>query len=92
MSARYPLLDLLLTQNHRRLRRHWCDERRTWVEEWNEFVFTDESRICLQRWVGFESRDTVERGCWEAAICTATLVLYRELWYGSVLVITLALF
>ncbi|GFW61305.1 transposable element Tcb1 transposase [Trichonephila clavipes] len=36
------------TQNHRRLLRQWCDERRIWVAEWNEVVFTDESRICLQ--------------------------------------------
>ncbi|GFT95394.1 transposable element Tc1 transposase [Trichonephila clavipes] len=42
-----PFLGLPLTQNHRRLRRQWCDERRTWVAEWNEVVFTDESRICL---------------------------------------------
>ncbi|GFW59258.1 transposable element Tcb1 transposase [Trichonephila clavipes] len=48
LSARRPLLGLPLTQNHRRLRRQWCDERRMWVAEWNEVVFTDESRICLQ--------------------------------------------
>ncbi|GFT04798.1 transposable element Tcb1 transposase [Trichonephila clavipes] len=48
LSARPPLLDLPLTQNHRRLRRQWCDERRMWVVEWNEVIFTDESRICLQ--------------------------------------------
>ncbi|GFW45850.1 transposable element Tcb1 transposase [Trichonephila clavipes] len=48
LSARRPLLGLLLTQNHRRLRRQWCDVRRTWVAEWNEVVFTDKSRICLQ--------------------------------------------
>ncbi|GFU57106.1 transposable element Tcb1 transposase [Trichonephila clavipes] len=30
------------------LRRKWCDGRRVWVAEWNEVVFTDESRICLQ--------------------------------------------
>ncbi|GFS48293.1 transposable element Tc1 transposase [Trichonephila clavipes] len=48
LSARRPLLGLPLTQNHRRLRRQWCDERRMWVAEWNEAVFTDESRICLQ--------------------------------------------
>ncbi|GFY33883.1 transposable element Tcb1 transposase [Trichonephila clavipes] len=35
-------------QNHKRLRRQWCDERRMWAAEWNEVVFTDESRICLQ--------------------------------------------
>ncbi|GFW29438.1 transposable element Tcb1 transposase [Trichonephila clavipes] len=48
LSARRPLLGLLLTQNRRHLRRQWCDERRMWVAEWNEVVFTDESRICLQ--------------------------------------------
>ncbi|GFV09739.1 transposable element Tcb1 transposase [Trichonephila clavipes] len=48
LSARRPLLGLLLTQNHRRLHRQWCDERRMWVAEWKEVVFTDESRICLQ--------------------------------------------
>ncbi|GFX65583.1 transposable element Tcb1 transposase [Trichonephila clavipes] len=48
LSARRPLLGLPLTQNHRRLLRQWCDERRIWVAEWREVVFTDESRICLQ--------------------------------------------
>ncbi|GFX40883.1 transposable element Tcb1 transposase [Trichonephila clavipes] len=47
LSARRPLLGLRLTQNHRRLRHQWCDERRMWVAEWSEVVFTDESRICL---------------------------------------------
>ncbi|GFW37477.1 transposable element Tcb1 transposase [Trichonephila clavipes] len=47
-SARRSLLGLPLTQNHRRLRRQWCDERKIWVAEWNEVAFTDESRICLQ--------------------------------------------
>ncbi|GFW80039.1 transposable element Tcb1 transposase [Trichonephila clavipes] len=49
LSARRPLLCLPLTQNHRCLCRQWCNERRMWVAEWNEVVFTDESRICLQR-------------------------------------------
>ncbi|GFT84705.1 transposable element Tcb1 transposase [Trichonephila clavipes] len=48
LSARCPLLGLPLTQNHRRLRRQWCDERRMWAAEWNEVVFTDEFHICLQ--------------------------------------------
>ncbi|GFX22369.1 transposable element Tcb1 transposase [Trichonephila clavipes] len=48
LSARRPLLGLSLTQNHRRLRRQWCDERRMWAAEWKEVVFTDEPRICLQ--------------------------------------------
>ncbi|UYV64955.1 Transposase [Cordylochernes scorpioides] len=48
LSARRPLLRLHLTQNHRRLRRQWCDERRMWTVEWNEIDFTDESPFCLQ--------------------------------------------
>ncbi|GFT08665.1 transposable element Tc3 transposase [Trichonephila clavipes] len=48
LFARRPLPGLPLTQNHRRLRHQWCDERRMWAAEWNEVVFTDESRICLQ--------------------------------------------
>ncbi|UYV63320.1 hypothetical protein LAZ67_2003740, partial [Cordylochernes scorpioides] len=48
LSARRPFLRLPLTQNHRRLHRQWCDERRMWTAEWNEIVFTDESRFCLQ--------------------------------------------
>ncbi|GFV69411.1 transposable element Tcb1 transposase [Trichonephila clavipes] len=50
-SARRPLLGLPLTQNHRRLRRQWGDERRMWAVEWKEVVFTDESRMSsTQRW------------------------------------------
>ncbi|GFX04632.1 transposable element Tcb1 transposase [Trichonephila clavipes] len=46
------------------LRRQWCDERRMWDEEWNEVVFTDESRICLQHHDGWiRVWNTVERGC-----------------------------
>ncbi|GFX46886.1 transposable element Tcb1 transposase [Trichonephila clavipes] len=51
-ATRRPLLSLPLTQNHRRRRRQWSDEKRMWVAEWNEVVFTDESRICLQHHVG----------------------------------------
>ncbi|GFV50040.1 transposable element Tcb1 transposase [Trichonephila clavipes] len=52
LSAKRPLLCLPLTQNHRRLRCQWCDESRMGAAEWNEVVFTDESRICLQHHVG----------------------------------------
>ncbi|GFV87752.1 transposable element Tcb1 transposase [Trichonephila clavipes] len=48
LSVRRPLLGLPLTQDHRHLCRQWSDERRMWAAEWNEVVFTDESRICLQ--------------------------------------------
>ncbi|GFX49262.1 transposable element Tcb1 transposase [Trichonephila clavipes] len=48
LSSRRPLFALPLTQNHRRLRHQWCDERRMRLAEWNEVVFTDESHICLQ--------------------------------------------
>ncbi|GFW13801.1 transposable element Tcb1 transposase [Trichonephila clavipes] len=48
LSARSPLLGLHLTKNHRGLHHQWRDERRMWVAEWNEVVFPEESRICLQ--------------------------------------------
>ncbi|GFU40228.1 transposable element Tcb1 transposase [Trichonephila clavipes] len=48
LSLRHILLCPPLTQNHRRLRHQWSDERRMWAAEWNEVVFTDVSRICLQ--------------------------------------------
>ncbi|UYV63665.1 hypothetical protein LAZ67_2005247 [Cordylochernes scorpioides] len=61
LSARRSLLRLPLTQNHRRLRRQWCDERRMWTAEWNEIVFTDESRFCLQHHNGRVWRHRGER-------------------------------
>ncbi|GFV89332.1 transposable element Tcb1 transposase [Trichonephila clavipes] len=48
LSARRPLLGLPLTQKYRRLHRQGCVEKRMWVAEWNEVVFTDELCICLQ--------------------------------------------
>ncbi|GFV67121.1 transposable element Tcb1 transposase [Trichonephila clavipes] len=68
LSARRPLLGLPLTQNHRRLRRQWCDERRTWEAEWNEVVFTDESYIFLQHHDGqirvWRHRGEMMLNCW----------------------------
>ncbi|GFV31003.1 transposable element Tcb1 transposase [Trichonephila clavipes] len=63
LFARRPLLGLPLTQNHSRLIRQWCDKRRMCAAEWNEVVFTVESRICVcnTTMVGFESGDTVQR-------------------------------
>ncbi|GFW39097.1 transposable element Tcb1 transposase [Trichonephila clavipes] len=52
LSARRPLLGLPMTQNHRRPRRQWCNERRMWVAQWNEVVFTDAS-ICNTTMIGF---------------------------------------
>ncbi|GFY34726.1 transposable element Tcb1 transposase [Trichonephila clavipes] len=64
MSGRRPLLHLPLTRNHRHLCLKWCDKRWTWITEWNDTVFTDESCFCLQHHDGrFEFGDTVRRGC-----------------------------
>ncbi|GFW81128.1 transposable element Tcb1 transposase [Trichonephila clavipes] len=62
LSVRCPLLGLPLKQNHRRLHRQWCYERRMWVAEWNEVVFTDELRICLQH---YDAQIRVWRHCGE---------------------------
>ncbi|GFV23656.1 transposable element Tcb1 transposase [Trichonephila clavipes] len=61
VSARRELLGLPLTQNHIRLHHQWCDERRMWAAEWNEVVFTDESRICMHHHDG-RIRDWRHRG------------------------------
>ncbi|GFY23625.1 transposable element Tcb1 transposase [Trichonephila clavipes] len=53
MSARHPLLRLPLTGSHRQLRRQWCDKQRKWTTEWNDIVFTDEYRFCLQHHGGW---------------------------------------
>ncbi|GFX23954.1 transposable element Tcb1 transposase [Trichonephila clavipes] len=92
LFARRPLLGLPLMMNRRHLHRQWCDERRMTVTERNEvFLLTSRVSVCHTTMVGFESGDTVERGCSTAALCTATLVLHFVLWYGDVLNITLAL-
>ncbi|GFW86823.1 transposable element Tcb1 transposase [Trichonephila clavipes] len=52
LSSKPALLGLPMTQNHRRLLRQWCDERRICAAEWNKVVFTDEPRICLQHHPG----------------------------------------
>ncbi|GFS73797.1 transposable element Tcb1 transposase [Trichonephila clavipes] len=91
LSSKRPLLGQSLTQSHRRLRRQWCDERRMWTAEWNEVIFTDEFRICLQHHDGW-IRVWIHRGERMLNSCTATLVLHRVSWYGAVLDITLALF
>ncbi|GFT16572.1 transposable element Tcb1 transposase [Trichonephila clavipes] len=70
LSARRPLLGLPLTQNHRRLHRQWCNERRMWAAEWNEVVFTDESRICLQHHNG---RIRVWRHCRERMLNSSVM-------------------
>ncbi|GFV89251.1 transposable element Tcb1 transposase [Trichonephila clavipes] len=41
------LLRLPLTGNHRHFHRQWGGERQTWTTEWNDIVFTDESRLPL---------------------------------------------
>ncbi|GFU73855.1 transposable element Tcb1 transposase [Trichonephila clavipes] len=92
LSARRPLLGLPLTQSQKCLCRQWCDERRTWAAEWNEVVFTDESRIFLQNhdcWI----RVWRHRG---ERMLNSCVMHHRTgptpvLWYGAVLDITLAL-
>ncbi|GFV15200.1 transposable element Tcb1 transposase [Trichonephila clavipes] len=93
LSTKRQLLGLPLAQNQRPLRRQWCDERRIWAAEWNEVVFTDESRIYL---LHLDGRIRVWRHR-EERMLTASCVMHRPtvpapvLWYGVVLDITLAL-
>ncbi|GFW81052.1 transposable element Tcb2 transposase [Trichonephila clavipes] len=48
MGSRCPLLVPPLTPTHRRLRLEWCSERGNWTAaEWNQVVFSNESRFNL---------------------------------------------
>ncbi|GFT07702.1 transposable element Tcb1 transposase [Trichonephila clavipes] len=40
---------------------HWCNGRRAWTMEWNDIIFTDESRFCRQHYDG-QIRDWRHRG------------------------------
>ncbi|GFW08353.1 transposable element Tcb2 transposase [Trichonephila clavipes] len=48
LESRCPLRVLPLTPTHRRLRLEWCHARGNWIAaEWNQVVFSDESRFPL---------------------------------------------
>ncbi|GFW23327.1 transposable element Tcb2 transposase [Trichonephila clavipes] len=48
LGSRRPLRVLPLTSTHRRLRLEWCRARGNWTAaEWNQVVFSDESRFNL---------------------------------------------
>ncbi|GFV69293.1 transposable element Tcb1 transposase [Trichonephila clavipes] len=48
LGSRSPLRVLPLTPTHRRLRLEWCRTRGNWTAaEWNQVVFSDESRFNL---------------------------------------------
>ncbi|GFW71582.1 transposable element Tc3 transposase [Trichonephila clavipes] len=44
---RIPLYRIPLTQNHRRLRLQWANVHRSWRADWQQVVFSDESRFNL---------------------------------------------
>ncbi|GBN76927.1 hypothetical protein AVEN_200071-1 [Araneus ventricosus] len=47
LGAIRPVACILLTSNHCRLRREWCQASAHWRTEWRSVVFSDESRFCL---------------------------------------------
>ncbi|GFY11074.1 transposable element Tcb1 transposase [Trichonephila clavipes] len=86
ISARSPLLCLLLSGNHKRLRSKWYNEQRTWTEELNDIVFTDESRFCLQHcdgWIRVWSHSG-ERLLNCCVMHIATLVLHSASRFGVI--------
>ncbi|GFY06700.1 transposable element Tcb2 transposase [Trichonephila clavipes] len=63
LESRYPLHVLPLTLTHRRLRLEWCRPRGNWTAaEWNQVVFSDESRFNLS---SDDNRVRVWRACGE---------------------------
>ncbi|GFY03288.1 transposable element Tcb1 transposase [Trichonephila clavipes] len=68
LSARYQLLGLPMTQNHRRFHRQWCDERKMWAAEWRVngvklSLLSSHASVCNTTMVGLEIGDTMEKGC-----------------------------
>ncbi|GFV69990.1 transposable element Tc1 transposase [Trichonephila clavipes] len=47
LRARIPLYRIHLTQNHRHLRLQWANVHRSWRSDWQQVVFSDESRFNL---------------------------------------------
>ncbi|GFW15403.1 transposable element Tc1 transposase [Trichonephila clavipes] len=47
LRARIPLYRIPLTQNHHRLRLQWANVHRSWRADWQQVVFSDESRFNL---------------------------------------------
>ncbi|GFX66921.1 transposable element Tcb1 transposase [Trichonephila clavipes] len=47
LHSRRPLRTLALTPQRRRARLEWCRARETWMMEWRNVVFSDESRFCF---------------------------------------------
>ncbi|GFX61769.1 transposable element Tcb1 transposase [Trichonephila clavipes] len=47
LHSRRPLRTLALTPQRRRARLEWCRARATWMTEWQNVVFSDESRFCF---------------------------------------------
>ncbi|GFU53522.1 gamma-aminobutyric acid receptor alpha-like [Trichonephila clavipes] len=45
LRARVPLYRISLTTNHQSLRQQWGHEYRTWQADWDQVVFSDESRF-----------------------------------------------
>ncbi|GFV57029.1 transposable element Tcb2 transposase [Trichonephila clavipes] len=47
LRTRIPLYRIPLTQNHRSLRLQWANVHRSWRADWQQVVFSDESRFNL---------------------------------------------
>ncbi|GFU51123.1 cytochrome P450 2J2 [Trichonephila clavipes] len=77
LSARRPLLGLPLMQNQRRIPAIGAmKEGYRWQNEMKLSLRTSQASVCNTTMVGFESGDTVERGCLTAALCTTTRLLW----------------
>ncbi|GFW69928.1 HTH_38 domain-containing protein [Trichonephila clavipes] len=63
LSARRPFIGLPLTQNHRRLRHQWMKEGCGRQNGMKLPLLTSHASVCNTTMVGFESGDSVERGC-----------------------------
>lgn len=58
----------LVSEKNRRKRLFWCYKRRKWTSEWNQVIFSDESRFEIfnndsQKWVWRKKEEKYEKEC-----------------------------
>ncbi|GFX17399.1 uncharacterized protein TNCV_1494131 [Trichonephila clavipes] len=94
LSAKRRLLGLPLTQNHRRLRHQWCDERRTWALEWNEVVLkllltSDEAHFWLNGYINKQNyriwSEANPQVYVETPLHPEKLTVWCALWAGGII-------
>ncbi|GFV35032.1 transposable element Tc1 transposase [Trichonephila clavipes] len=83
LHTRIPLYRIPLTQNHRHLRLQWANVHRSWRADWQQVVFSDESRLNLWHHDGrIRVRPYAGERHIPNSLSNATVDEHPELWSG----------